>query len=96
MPILNSAAADAGTRIFSERRAAERRRSFKGGTLRFNGGYGAFDCVVRNFSEGGARLSFGEAVAVPPRFELRIGHDGAWLAAAVKWRRGTEVGIVYE
>ncbi len=96
MPILNNAAADLGSRLFNERRVVERRRSFKGGLLRFNGGYGALECVVRNFSAGGARLTFGEAMAVPPRFELKIGHEGAWYGAAVKWRKGNEVGVVYE
>lgn len=94
MPIPNSAAVQ--DRIFNERRVVERRRSFKGGLLRFNGGYGALECVVRNFSAGGARLSFGEAMAVPPRFELKVGHDGGWHGAAVKWRKGNEVGVAYE
>ncbi len=96
MQIRNSAVIDAGTRLFNERRTVERRRSFKGGLLRFNGGYGALECVVRNFSAGGARLSFGEAMAVPPHFDIKIGHDGAWHRAAVKWRKGTDVGVAYE
>jgi len=96
MPILNSAVADVGSRIFNERRAVERRRSFKGALLRFNGGYGALECVVKNFSAGGARLSFGEAMAVPPRFELKMGQENGWHPAAVKWRRGNEIGIAYE
>jgi hypothetical protein len=96
MPVLNSAVADIGSRIFNERRAVERRRSFKGALLRFNGGYGALECLVRNFSAGGARLSFGEATAVPPRFELKVNQESAWHRAAVKWRKGNEVGVAYE
>ena len=97
MSVLNSAAvAGTGGRTFNERRVVERRRSFLGGTLRFNGGYGALECVVRNFSAGGARLSFGEAMAAPPHFDLKIGQDGDWHPAAVIWRRGNEVGIAYE
>lgn len=94
MPILNSASTQA--RIFNERRVVERRRSFKGGLLRFNSGYGSLECVIRNFSAGGARLSFGEASAVPQRFELKVGHEGSWHAVSVKWRRQNEVGIAYD
>ena len=94
MPVLNSAAAV--SRDFNERRVVERRRAFLGGVLRFNGGDGALECVVKNFSAGGARLSFGEAMAVPPRFDFRIGQDGGWYPAAIKWRKGNEIGIGYE
>lgn len=96
MPILNSAAADVGSRTFNERRTVERRRSFKGALLRFNGGYSALECVVKNFSAGGGRLCFGEATAVPPRFELKVGPEGTFRRAAVKWRKGNEIGVGYE
>lgn len=94
MSIPNSAAA--GCQTFRERRLGERRRSFKGAVLRFNGGYGALECVVKNFSPEGARLCFGEAMAVPPRFDLRIGPEGSWRSATVKWRKGHEIGVEYE
>jgi hypothetical protein len=77
----------------AERRADQRSRTLKGGTLRFNRGYGALECVVRNVSEGGARLAFGDTTAVPHDFELRVGVDGAWRSAEVRWRTLTDVGI---
>ena len=95
MPILNNPAAAAGKRVFNERRGTERRRSFKGGLLRFNGGYGALECIVRNQSDGGARLSFGDVMAVPPQFELKVGPEGAWRAASIRWRKGMDIGIAY-
>lgn len=95
MPILNSANSTQA-RMFNERRVVERRRSFKGALLRFNGGYGSLECLVRNFSAGGARLQFGEVSAVPQRFEVKIGHEGGWHAVSVKWRRHNEVGIAYD
>jgi hypothetical protein len=76
-----------------ERRGEERRRMLKGGTLSFNKGYGALECVVRNLSAHGARLSFGDGSAVPPHFSLRVGPDGAWRQAEVRWRTMTEVGV---
>jgi hypothetical protein len=88
-------AGQAAIRAFNERRADGRPRSLKGGLLRFNRGYGTMECVVRDFSDAGARLVFGEAVAVPARFELRIGTDGAWRPALVRWRRDDQVGVSF-
>jgi hypothetical protein len=34
-------------------------------------------------------------VAVPARFELRIGTDGAWRPALVRWRRDDQVGVSF-
>lgn len=89
-------AGQAAIRTSSERRACGRPRSLKGGLLRFNRGYGTMECIVRDFSDAGARLAFGDAVAVPVRFELRIGADGAWRPAQVRWRRDDQVGVSFE
>ncbi|MBX9464814.1 MAG: PilZ domain-containing protein [Aquamicrobium sp.] len=82
-------------KVFEERRGEMRRRAFKGATLTFNGGYGAFECVVRNISEGGARLTFGEASAVPTRFDLAMSGDVRSRAAVVRWRSLTDVGVEF-
>jgi hypothetical protein len=76
-----------------EKRGEQRSRMLKGGTLSFNKGYGALECVVRNVSDHGARLAFGDTGAVPPQFSLRIGPDGEWRAATVRWRTMTDVGV---
>lgn len=82
--------------VFEERRSEIRRRAFKGGTLSFNNGYGALECVVRNLSTRGARLVFGDTSAVPSRFELRISGEGLARNALVRWRTPTVVGIELE
>lgn len=78
-----------------ERRNAPRRRVLKGGTLSFNKGYGALECLVRNMSDTGARLVFGETSAVPPRFSLRISGDDSLRDAQVRWRTTTDVGVEF-
>ncbi len=80
--------------VFTERRAATRRRVLKGGTLSFNKGYGALECVVRNESPGGALLSFGETSAVPAAFDLTI-KGGEKRQARVRWRNMTLVGVAF-
>ena len=79
--------------VFEDRRAEPRHRVLKGGTLSFNKGYGALECVVRNLSEHGARLAFGETSAVPPRFGLRISGDDRFRDAHVRWRTMTDIGV---
>jgi hypothetical protein len=76
----------------TERRSQSRQRVLKGATIRFNKGYGALECVVRNLSENGARLAFGETTAVPPAFELRIAGDDKVREARVRWRTVDFVG----
>lgn len=82
--------------VFDDRRAQLRHRAFKGATLTFNRGYGALEGLVRNLSDGGALLKFGDASAVPTRFELRIAGEGSSRMARVCWRRATEVGVAFE
>jgi hypothetical protein len=91
---------DTGARVaeevpVQERRATPRHRALKGATLKFNRGFGAFECVVRNLSEGGARLTFGDPLGVPTRFDLRIGPDGEWRPAQVRWRGASDVGVTF-
>ena len=84
---------DAG---FRERRSQMRYRVLKGATLSFNNGYGALECVVRNRSAHGARLVFGDAAAVPSRFELRISGDPCVHDAHVRWRSLNVVGVALD
>jgi hypothetical protein len=81
--------------VFVERRGASRRRVLKGATLSFNKGYGALECVVRNESEKGALLCFGETSAVPPAFGLTIKGSDVTHAAQVRWRTMTLVGVEF-
>lgn len=78
-----------------ERRTEQRRRVLKGGLLTFNRGFGALECRVRNQSDGGALLNFGDTAAVPPSFTLRIGGDGPRFAT-VRWRSLSDIGVSLE
>lgn len=82
--------------VFEDRRAEPRMRALKGATLSFNRGYGALECVVRNLSGRGARLSFGDTSAVPPNFTLRLSGEDKGRAAVVRWRTMRDVGISFD
>ena len=79
----------------AERRTQPRRRVLKGAIIRFNKGYGAFECVVRSLSENGAKLTFGETSAVPAAFELKIAGDERVREARVQWRSADSVGVSF-
>ncbi len=79
--------------VFQDRRDEGRRRVFKGAVLRFDGGYGSRECVVKSLSENGARLTFGDALAVPLRFDMRVSDWIAFRPVEVCWRKGQEIGV---
>lgn len=78
--------------VQAERRGHIRHKVFKGGTISFNNGYGAIECIVRNLSDDGALLTFGETTGVPNRFALRIGGD-LLRNAEIRWRSATKIGV---
>ena len=77
-----------------ERRAAHRRRVLKGAVLTFNG-LGAFEAVVRNQTEKGAMLAFGDTTGVPASFDLAISLDETTRPAQVRWRSMNAVGVEF-
>ena len=82
--------------LFADRRGSRRNRVLKGALLSFNKGFGAFECVVRDLSDAGARLSFGDASAVPAAFDIRVGGEAAGRPARVRWRSATMIGIAFD
>lgn len=79
----------------TERRAAHRQRVLKGATLYFNKGFSAFECVVRNLSDGGARLSLAETFGLPNAFNLLIAGENTARVAQVVWRRRDAIGVSF-
>ncbi|MVA97212.1 PilZ domain-containing protein [Nitratireductor sp. CAU 1489] len=92
MPITKKSIAIDG-RIFPDRRRELRHRVLKGAKLSFNNGYGASECVVRNLSEQGAKLAFGDTFGVPRRFRLHIAGERSTYEADVCWRGIGEIGV---
>ena len=80
--------------VFPERRAELRRRVLKGATVSFNSGYSSFECVVRNRSEGGARLSLAETFALPKHFWLTVAGERP-ARAEIRWSSMTAVGVEF-
>lgn len=77
-----------------EKRANPRQRTLKGARIVFNDKSSTLDCVVRNLSEGGARLKVASVVGIPDSFSLRF-EDGRSFECRVVWRRGEELGVEF-
>lgn len=80
----------------SDRRGGRRMRTLKGGRAIFNGGYSSFECTVRNLSDGGAVLVFGDILGIPNHFELEIGPGQPRRSCTVRWREGTAMGVSFD
>ncbi len=77
-----------------ERRSAPRLRTFKSGKIVFNHDFSVFDCMVRNLTERGACLEFGDSVGVPDTFELQLA-DGLRHHCNLIWRYKDRMGVAF-
>lgn len=78
-----------------ERRSLLRNRSFLQGRIYFNNRRSSVDCLVRDYSEAGAKLKFPDSVTVPESVELYIPNREEMLRAKVEWRVGNELGVSF-
>lgn len=78
-----------------DRRRSTRKRSFLRGCVYFNKRRNAFDCLIRDISDDGARIVFSDTVSVPDIVELYIPQKEQTLRARVQWRHGDEIGLVF-
>ena len=65
------------------------------GRVAFERGAQLRECVVRDISKDGARLTLANPRALPDRFELLILTTGEIFQAVAKWRRGRELGVYF-
>jgi hypothetical protein len=79
----------------AERRADQRHRVLKGGTLHFNKGYSSLECVIRDLSATGARIQMGETFGVPSRFTMSISGETTRIEASLRWRNSRSIGLSF-
>jgi PilZ domain len=77
-----------------ERRAAQRRRVLKGGSIEFDGRTVA--CVLRNISATGAALQVERWLCIPHQFKLNIPFDEIRQDCRVVWRKEALIGLAFE
>jgi hypothetical protein len=76
-----------------EKRAAQRLRVLKGGTVAIDGGRVA--CTVRNMSSTGAAVEFAQRVDLPPTFTLVIERDRFARRCRPVWSNRRRAGMAF-
>jgi PilZ domain len=79
-----------------ERRQTPRDKVIYGGTAEIAENGASRDCVVRNISEDGAHIEFGNTVRLPKNsLRLTIARKGRSFMARVIWWRDNFVGVAF-
>lgn len=68
-------------------------RSFLKG--RVNNGLTDVDCMIRDLSAQGAKLSCSGGITLPAVFNLHVPLKNKTMRAKVNWRRGDEIGVSF-
>lgn len=78
-----------------ERRVHPRRRTYLGAILEFSDGRSTFDCLIRNESETGVRISLADTVGVPDKACLHIKKAQRRVAVRLAWRNRSACGLAF-
>ena len=78
-----------------EKRTTPRQKVLKHGTLAFGGG-GGVECMVRNISQGGARLDVANPSGLPQSFTLLIETDQFMHRCRPVWCSENRLGVAFE
>lgn len=76
-----------------EKRAAQRYRVFKGGTITFENS--GIACTVRNMSDSGAAIDLESPVILPHSFTLSISRDNFVRNCRTVWRNDKRIGLAF-
>ncbi len=92
-PVVPAAGDDARD---ENRRIEHRNRVFKRGRIILGDGFSTMDCVIRDLSIRGARISLEDQVTLPQRFSFSVMENGATYPAVRRWQRGRSIGIEFK
>ena len=76
-----------------EKRAVNRQRVLKSGTIQFGGA--TVDCTIRNLSSMGAMLIVDSPAGIPERFMLIVRTGHRRLLCRVVWHKEKQIGVVF-
>lgn len=78
-----------------DRRKCARGRVYYGGRIVFNDRRSTMDCIVRNYSDRGAKVDFASTHLITDEVDLTIDRKGLAYRARMIWRRGDVAGFVF-
>lgn len=76
-----------------DRRKGQRGPTYLAAQIAFNGRASTIDCLVKNLSSQGAKIAFGDGVAIPVEFDVTIRRRAETRRARIMWRNETQAGI---
>ena len=79
-----------------ERRQSPRARVMYGGVIAYSKDQATMDCVIRNFSEDGAKVEFDNTALLPDVIDLVIAKKNRAFRAKITWRQATEAGLTFD
>lgn len=77
-------------------RKTDRKPAYLGGRISYNQDMWSEDCIVRNASKTGAKLSVADPRTLPDQFKLAIPSRGETFRARIKWRADNQIGVEFE
>lgn len=78
-----------------DRRKFVRHRTLKSGRLAYDEGSRTTECLIRDLSEGGARIQVADIRRIPSELVLSFGDGSRSRSCFVRWRRGDALGIEF-
>src|SRR5262249_34001214 len=78
-----------------DRRQLHRSRVYYGGMIAFNARNSTLDCVVRNFSQRGAKIEFENSAILPDRVDFEVARKGLTCLARLVWRDRNSAGLLF-
>ena len=82
----------AGAQATEERRGVRRLRTLKQGKI-VTSNWTAYDCLIRDISDHGARIALGGLAELPENFRLLIVSSNTLIPAELEWRRSLLAGL---
>jgi hypothetical protein len=76
-----------------ERRGDSRRLAYLGGKIIFPNKLSTANCIVRDVSSDGFRLSIPNSMTIPDTFELELPERHQRFNVRVTWRKLKEIGV---
>jgi hypothetical protein len=81
--------------FMQDRRAFQRTRTYLGAQVVFNSRFSTVDCLVRNLSGDGAKLTFSGTALIPKTIDVLIRNDGESRHAKIIWRTEAAAGVQF-
>jgi hypothetical protein len=80
-----------------EKRRASRKIIGMYAWIRLDGGFALRPCKIVDSTDSGARIAIDAAVKISDRFTLLMSRDAkSGRRARIKWRRGSQIGAVFQ